>query len=338
MADNDIGLRRRNKANVLGAKEIDIPVGTDLYKEHLKQYGTRIEPINLDTPFNIAQFNGDSPTTQKSLNKSYVKEEPLQNDIVVSPNDIVEGIDDADDDQLEFPVIKEDLQLLKSKERVFSNGVADQTDKTAWKRRRRSSIKFALGAPLPLPYLTNNETDSVSNQNHYKNTKDIEKEKILDEKWNNIVNNNRKLVKERIDEIRNLEKQLKEGDVKKELVESRRGSVNLTQTEIGGNNFESSHRSYKINDDSIIIGTPEPEHKEEGTLDNIQHIVMENSKKLDIVLDTITGYDKGNRNNYLDEDVRPLRFGLSNINVEDIFWIGCIIVLLICNLYVYYYL
>lgn len=333
MADNVNGLRKRNKSRVQGAREVHESDSTNLYEKHLKQYGTRIQPDKLDSPIDIAYFNEDSPTTHKSLSRSYIKEEPIDHDLGDPPNVEIYENDAVDDDQLDLPKIRQDLQVLNGQIRNFSNGSIDKSrNKNKWTTKRRSSIRIALGDPLPLPYLGNSEPikkeqDEGSN----------EKEKILDDKWNSIVDSNRKLIKERIAEIRGLEKQLTENEMKTETNENTRKD-SKSSVVIESISKKASPRSFRLNDDSIIIGTPELDPLDEGSLSSIQNILLDNSRKLDLVLETLT-MPKADKNRTIINSDRPeCSINWLNSSYDNFFWLGCIVVLLLCNFYVYYYL
>lgn len=90
--------------------------------------------------------------------------------------------------------------------------------------------------------------------------------------------------------------------------------------------------------DSIVIGTPKQDLIKSKRLDDakvlsdIKSILLENSTKLDTVIEVLGSSKKVklDKNNKI--ALNRLYYSKNNL-----YWILCIIILLICNIYVYYY-
>ncbi|OXB42361.1 hypothetical protein B1J92_J11418g [Nakaseomyces glabratus] len=316
----------------------------DLYKKHKAEYGTRLMTEDLTSPEEIMLLNEGSPTTLRSKGKSFT-----ENDEKDSMRKVV--INNLEEDNLDPPKLKKELQFIGKKKASPQYQVLENKERSLdpiERHRRKTSLLKAIGEPVPLPYLQNGPNNYVNVKNEESQRFDQTEMDSIDQRWNSVIESNRKIVKARLNEIRNAGKGIRldspqprrvsgenvQGHSHNILEQSEKSNVSL-KSEGHQDMYASFDDGYG---DSIVIGTPKQDLIKSKRLDDakvlsdIKSILLENSTKLDTVIEVLGSSKKVklDKNNKI--ALNRLYYSKNNL-----YWILCIIILLICNIYVYYY-
>ncbi|KTB10176.1 Protein SWT21 [Nakaseomyces glabratus] len=271
----------------------------DLYKKHKAEYGTRLMTEDLTSPEEIMLLNEGSPTTLRSKGKSFT-----ENDEKDSMRKVV--INNLEEDNLDPPKLKKELQFIGKKKASPQYQVLENKERSLdpiERHRRKTSLLKAIGEPVPLPYLQNGPNNYVNVKNEESQRFDQTEMDSIDQRWNSVIESNRKIVKARLNEIRNAGKGIRldspqprrvseenvQGHSHNILEQSEKSNVSL-KSEGHQDMYASFDDGYG---DSIVIGTPKQDLIKSKRLDDakvlsdIKSILLENSTKLDTVIEVL---------------------------------------------------
>lgn len=279
----------------------------------------------------VKQENGINPFRTGSTRKSLTPSPPHSPTVVINGNhwkktgyssekdDVHIDDDDGDEDyeaELRF------TPKLKSRNSLITMRIPSGTEKEAEKldnnenleRLRRApqhirktsrtlSLRKTLGDPLPLPYIKSehspeNSIISSSGNNSILTPDALNKKRQdMETKWRKLISQDRSIVENRFQELRN--------------------NILPTAGSVRANELLPPMSSSTIQGETI----------NSTSLSKLNEEIITNRKKLDHIIDLL------NQKNHV-----PKSMGTDFYPNESIRWTICIIVLIICNIYVYSYL
>ncbi|CCF56195.1 hypothetical protein KAFR_0A07610 [Kazachstania africana CBS 2517] len=206
--------------------------------------------------------------------------------------------------------------------------------------RRHYSVRNVLGDPLPLPYINNgNEKDSEKPKSVITKDRLLQKKNEMNNKWRRLLTQDKVMIERRLQELRKLENvpsvekwidPSKNPYIPKhdEAEHSLHNSSAINHDEQSDN--ATHHRAFSIDS---ISKYHSPSQFSTGvdsytsqTLLRLQEDIEENKRKLDIIINLLRGQQSTTNDND------------KSISREILYWTICIIILFICNIYVYYYM
>ncbi|QLL32557.1 hypothetical protein HG536_0D00790 [Torulaspora globosa] len=221
--------------------------------------------------------------------------------------------DDDDDDDLEAelrftPKLKSRRSLLTM--RRLSSSVGDRTNESfesvarpmhSGGRIRRagriSSLRKTLGEPLPLPYVSKDNSADLTRSSNDPSLakKSLEsRRRLMEGKWRTLIARDKELIEKRF--------------------------ANLRQE------TSSDNKAIPANDSLPSISTT-PERQQEGGILELSKEIQRNGEKLDDIIKLLSQRPAA--------DTVPA--SPNSVSRETLFWTICIIVLILCNIYVYHY-
>ncbi|GAV53132.1 hypothetical protein ZYGR_0AI04140 [Zygosaccharomyces rouxii] len=268
------------------------------------------------------QYNVDEPSTT-------VKHEELPNTFTTSTTsnrqeqEPGEDNDEDYEDELKFtPKLKSRRSLLtirKNFEQEADSPISNDESSTMENlstplpkvKRRIGSLRKSLGDPLPLPYLprdpnqNNREcSEPVPQSPHLVSSSNVDrKRQIMDSKWRKLVSQDKSMLESRLKELR-------------------RPSLPTTAPP------PPRPDSPTLASQSTTLPTLSPHLPQ--TLEELQQEIISNRQKLDEIIVLLNQKQKPS-----------LQFPSLKFHYrwnEFTFWTLCIITLILCNFYVYYYL
>lgn len=244
---------------------------------------------------------------------------PFHNEIMNNNSDESIASDENYQDELQFtPRLRSRRSIisirtssestpLKTEERRNSfedNFSGDRSNLTVYhdslkKRGKFSELKQILGDPVPLPYLNRTNDDTLS-----KGTGDVKS------RWKRLVSQDKETIEQRLREIR---------------------QGYAVHTDDGIYSEETSNESGGDKEGSELV--EDMQENETHTASINDHIKINTKQQLRELRDTL----KGNTER-LDQIIRLLGKKQNDRRREIVLWTICIIILIICNICVYYYL
>lgn len=219
--------------------------------------------------------------------------------------------DDDDDDDLEAelrftPKLKSRRSLLTM--RRLSNSVGDTNDsyesvarsmRSGRTRRpsRISSLRKTLGEPLPLPYVSKDNSMDLtrSSDDPILAKKSLEnRRRLMEGKWRTLIARDKELIEKRFANLRR--------------------DASPDNKTISG-------------DDSLPSVSTAPERHEDSAILQLNKEILRNREKLEDIIKLLSRRPAA--------DTGPE--SSNSVSRETQFWIICIIVLILCNIYVYHY-
>ena len=232
-------------------------------------------------------------------------------------------------------------------------------------------VQGVLGEPLPLPYIKKPvENPLVTDESYSLLTtgKLNRKAREVKGKWKRLVLQDKMAVEKRMKELQDYETSGRSfsyrepdsisGNASQRMNEnslSMSGSPeNLSHEDAGkgASQLTASAELTSDNDQYNILpdmstsngagSYTEPENKATGSFQALQDDILNNGKKLDLIIELLdknaTGFpsNKGKRRWGIPRWFL-YKFPSLRISKEDAFWVGCIIFLIVFNVYVYYY-
>ena len=227
-------------------------------------------------------------------------------------------------------------------------------------------VQGVLGEPFPLPYIKKPaENPLVMGEPYSLLTEDKlnRKAREVKGKWKKLVLQDKIAVEKRMKELQDYETYGRSFSYRDPDSISKNASQRVNENSLsmsrsagsvekGGSPLTASTQLAGVNDQYNILpdmstnngaeSYTEPENKEIGPFQALQDDILNNGKKLDLIIELLdkntTGFptNKGKRRWGIPRWFRH-RFTSFQISKEDSFWIGCIILLIVFNVYVYYY-
>lgn len=269
------------------------------------------------------QYNVDEPSTT-------VKHEELPNNFIADatsshqePDPEPDNVKDDDyEDELRFtPKLKSRRSLLTMRknfqqkadsptsddESSAMEGVSTPLPKV---RRRLWSLRKSLGDPLPLPYLTKNSNsingehrEPTSQSQHPASSSSVdEKRQVMESKWRKLVAQDKSMLESRLEELR-------KPSLPSAVPPPSRSNLPTLAPQLA----------------SLQAPSPSPQ-----SLAELQQEIISNRQKLDEIIVLLNQRQKPSL------QVPSIKFHYRW--KEFTFWTLCIITLILCNFYVYYYL
>ncbi|EDO17975.1 hypothetical protein Kpol_1054p22 [Vanderwaltozyma polyspora DSM 70294] len=241
-------------------------------------------------------------TSTPPMKKKYIPGTVNIDDKIVSDDDYME--------ELKFtPKLKsrksiESMRSLRRDDNVVRRNVSTVKNTNQRKISNSTSIRHSLGDPLPLPYIRN-EQPNINNQriNQLMTVDSIEqKRKDMENKWGHLITKNRHQMEEKLKIIRS-----------------------SSNNSIGFSRSASPSARYSDFTDNEI------ETEEDINLSQLQEEIKHNRDKLDHIIDLLHSKKIGNKSK--DNKGKEILHV-----VEYLIWTICIVILILCNYYVYKFL
>ncbi|CAR27143.1 hypothetical protein ZYGR_0I04150 [Zygosaccharomyces rouxii] len=278
-------------------------------------------PIRGLTTYRIqGQYNVDEPSTT-------VKHEELPSTFATNTTKNLQeqepedNTDEDYEDELKFtPKLKSRRSLLtmrKNFEQEANSPISndepspmeDVSTPLPKVRRRVGSLRKSLGDPLPLPYLPRDSSpihkerrEPVSQSPHLVSPSNVDKKRqIMESKWRKLVSQDKSMLESRL-------KELRRPSLPTTMPPPRPDSPTLVPQKT-----------------STSLPNPPPQ-----SLEELQQEIISNRQRLDEIIVLLNQKQKPS-----------LQFPSLNFHYrwnESTFWTLCIIALILCNFYVYYYL
>lgn len=274
-----------------------------------------------------SQYNVDEPFTT-------VKHEEVPNTFTINPRnndkeeeEPEEGNDEDYEDELKFtPKLKSRRSLLtmrKNFEQEINSPISNDESSTMEEeestpipkiRRRVGSVRKSLGDPVPLPYLLrdsglNNKegTVPISQSPQPVSPSNVDrKRQVMESKWRKLVSQDKSMLESRLKELRK---------------PSLPTTTQSPQPQPRPEPLTIGSQPTKL----PTVSSPLPQ-----SLEEIQQEIISNRQKLDEIIILLN-----------QKKSSPLEFSSLKLHYrwnEFTFWTLCIIILILCNIYVYYYL
>lgn len=192
-----------------------------------------------------------------------------------------------------------------------------------------------FGDPLPLPYVNQTYTKSTPKSSNINNVLTLdrieEKRNIMKSKWRHLIEQDKELIENKIHELRLFQD---EGNVNGGKW---RGDSSLHYTELEPNSFVGNQSVNDIDFSRTSLQKttnilPNDKMANPVYIGKLQEDIALNTQKLDHIISILERNKAGTR---LDS---KLPFNTPAHIKEITFWTLCIIILLMCNIYVYYYI
>ncbi|QLQ79433.1 hypothetical protein HG537_0C00800 [Torulaspora globosa] len=234
----------------------------------------------------------------------------LTNEFRANESHVESSYDDDDDDleaELRFtPKLKSRRSLLTMR-RLSNSAEANDSYESVVRsmrsdgRKRRpsriSSLRKTLGEPLPLPYVSKDNSVDLTrgSDDPFPAKKSLENRRgLMEGKWRTLIARDKELIEKRFANLR-------------------REASSDDKTISGG--------------DSLPSVSIAPERQQDDALLELNKEILRNREKLDDIIKLLSQ--------------RPatdtVLASSNNVSRETQFWIICIIVLILCNIYVYHY-